>query len=68
MTLANAPRVGKDARLCARDLPDGTSEIFLQMYLDRIFRTPPDGQITLIGLDNFRAGGDQASKTDSATP
>jgi hypothetical protein len=38
------------------------------MYLDRIFRKPPDGQITLIGLDNFRAGGDQASITASATP
>jgi hypothetical protein len=34
MTLANAPLSARDARLNASDLPDGTSEIFLQTRLD----------------------------------
>jgi hypothetical protein len=34
MTLANAPLSARDARTSAPDLPDGTSEIFLQAALD----------------------------------
>jgi hypothetical protein len=34
MTLANAPLSARDARLNASDLPDGTSEIFLQPDMD----------------------------------
>jgi hypothetical protein len=34
------------ARICRDDLPDGESEIFLQMGLDSPVDTPPDGQIT----------------------
>jgi hypothetical protein len=34
MTLANAPLSARDARTSAIDLPDGTSEIFLQRNMD----------------------------------
>jgi hypothetical protein len=43
MTLRNAPLLGQDGGSCRDDLPDGRSEIFLQMGLDR---KSPDGQIT----------------------
>jgi hypothetical protein len=45
MTLANAPHVGKDARISAPDLPDGESGIFLRRGLDRGVAKPPDGKI-----------------------
>jgi hypothetical protein len=35
MTLRNAPPVGQDGGACRDDLPDGTSEIFLPMGLDK---------------------------------
>jgi hypothetical protein len=39
MTLRNAPRVGQDGGSCRSDLPDGLSEIFFQMGLDRKMTT-----------------------------
>jgi hypothetical protein len=35
MTLANAPLSARDGRLSATDLPDGESQIFLRMGMDR---------------------------------
>jgi hypothetical protein len=34
VTMANAPLIGRDGRICRRDLPDGLSEIFLERGLD----------------------------------
>ena len=42
----NAPLPGQDGASGRFDLPDGESEIFLQMGLDRFFAKQPDGQIT----------------------
>jgi hypothetical protein len=40
MTLRNAPLLGQDGGSCRDDLPDGRSEIFLQMGLDRKIISP----------------------------
>jgi hypothetical protein len=46
LTLRNAPLLGQDSASRKDDLPDGESEIFLQMGLDTIFAEQPDGQIS----------------------
>src|ERR1700736_839527 len=39
------PSVARDARLNAPDLPDGTSEIFSRMGLDKPIQKLPDGHV-----------------------
>src|SRR5260370_14928407 len=46
MTLRTAPPSRQDGGSCRDDLPDGLSEIFLQMGLDRKTADLPDGQIS----------------------
>jgi hypothetical protein len=49
VTMANAPLIGRDGRICRRDLPDKLNEIFLRKRLDRPDIQPidlPVGQIS----------------------
>jgi hypothetical protein len=50
VTMANAPLIGRDGRICRRDLPDKLNEIFLRKRLDRPDIQPidlPVGQISV---------------------
>jgi hypothetical protein len=55
MTLRNAPLLGQDGGSCRDDLPDGRSEIFLQMGLDRqTTGLPADLPVGQISTRRFR--------------
>jgi len=66
MTLANAPHMGKDARISASDLPDGTSEIFLRRRLDS--GEPQDELICPSGCGPAHAGRDPSTRQRTRMP
>jgi hypothetical protein len=50
------------ARICRDDLPDGESEIFLQMGLDSPVNKPPDEQITGLRREHISRVADAAQR------